>query len=102
MVMPVDMLSLYTPPDQTEIEVMLDRSIDRLHSNHCSAVLFALQNLHSMTTQDSYNSSTTNMMCKYIMENYNNVRDCIAFIFISRIGGMRDDETSEQICDLSL
>lgn len=101
MVLPDEMLDQYVPPSDTEIEDMLDRATDQLHSKHYNAVIFALQNLYSMMTTDKRHSNVANQVSKYIIGNYNDIRDIIASLFASRAGDMKD-ERNEKICNLAL
>lgn len=98
---PPDLLSLYEPPSDTKIETTLDRTIDQLHSNYDSTVIFALQNLHSMTSEDKYYSETVDRVSTYIIKNHNSIRDMIASIYANRVSDVKD-EKSEEICSLSL
>jgi len=102
MTIPPDLLDLYTPPTGREIEDTLTRVTDQLHSRHDNAVIFALQNVHSITTLDQYSSETAVLVSKYIIGNYNCIRDIIAAVFTGHIGNMKDSENSETICNLSL
>jgi len=90
-----------SPPSDFEIQDMLDRTTDQLHSKNDSAVIFALQNLYSMTTPDQYNCNTATQVSKYVVENHNGIRDIVASIYVGRVGNMTN-ERSEQICNLSL
>mmetsp|Transcript_23773 Transcript_23773/g.29957 ORF Transcript_23773/g.29957 Transcript_23773/m.29957 type:complete len:233 (+) Transcript_23773:2-700(+) len=101
MTIPPDLLSLYEPPSDTEIETSLDRIIDQIHSKHDSAVIFALQNIHAMTTQDKYYSEDADRVSMYIIKNYNCIRDMITSIYANRVSNMEGDR-SEEICSLSL
>lgn len=101
MMFPSDIHDLYEPATGTDIEDMLDRATDQLHSKNDNTIIFALQNLHSMTTPEKHNSKTPGQVSRYITGNHNCVRDIIASIFNSRLGNIKD-ERNEQICNLSL
>ncbi len=108
MVIPDELLDQYVPPSDTEIEDMLNKISDQLHSKYDNAVIFALQNLQSIMTPDKNypnNPNTTsaaNRVSKYIIGNYNCIRDMIASLFAARSGNIKDNERNEQICNLSL
>merc|ERR1712038_869192 len=118
----------YAPSTESEIEQSLDRITDQLHSKRDGGVISALQNLHSMTVLDrdgycagagagasaSVGAATTaRQVAKYVIQNYNCVRDMIAAIYthrssllMGRDGGGDEyyyyDEGNETICNLSL
>jgi len=96
-----DLLDQCTSPKDVEIEDILIRTTDQLHSKHGSALVFALENLHTITTPDKYNVETPAQVSTYIIQNYNHIRDIIAAIFVSRAGNM-EYEADEKVCNLSL
>lgn len=102
MTLPPDFLDLYEPPSDADIEDSLDRIIDQIHSKHDNAVLFALQNLHSITTEDKHYSETSNRASMYVIKNYNGIRDMITKIYANRVGDIWENEKSDQICHASL
>ncbi len=103
MAIPDELLDQYVPPSDTEIEDMLNRISDQLHSKYDNAVIFSLQNLRSMMTPDKhYPNTAANRVSKYIIGNYNCIRDMIASLFAARSGNIKDNERNEQICNLSL
>ncbi len=103
MKIPSDLLDSYEPPSDVEIEDMLDRNIDQMHSKHDNAVIFSLQNLHSMTSSSQDDKGTADRVSNYIaVKNYNGIRGMIVSIVANRITNLEDDEISEQICNTSL
>jgi hypothetical protein len=101
MQIPAELRSLYTPPSSSHLENVLDRACDHFHSRNRHNVLFALQNLASITNADKTHTETAHKMSMLIMENKSNARDLIVSIYTSEAKNMSDD-ISEQICNSAL
>lgn len=94
---PADLLASYVPPSIDDLENALHRACDQFHSNNRQVLLFALQNLATMTAADKVHAETASNMCKLIMQNRCNVRDMIVLIYSSEAQSMAD-AMSEEIC----
>jgi len=101
LVIPKDLLNLYVPPSLSDLEDTLDRSSDQFHSRNRHTVLFALQNLVSMTTPDKVCQETAHKMSKLIMQNKSDIRDLLVTTYISEAHNA-GDEISIQICNAVL
>lgn len=101
MKIPADLLDLYVPPSINDLEIILDRTCDRLSSNNRQVVLFALQNLVSITTASEVHSETAHNMGKLIMENKNCILDMITSVYAFETQNRRG-RYSEQICSACL
>jgi hypothetical protein len=78
-----DLLDSYVPPSIEDLEIILEQATDQFHSMKKTIILFTLQNLVSMTTQDVlYRTRTPYDLSNLIMaQNYNNLRDIIVTIY---------------------
>jgi len=94
---PADLMSLYKPPSLSDLENILETACDQFHSNDHNDMLFALQNLVSMTTASKIHSATAYQMSNLIMKNKSQIRDLILSIYAAVAQNTRD-EVSEQIC----
>jgi len=96
---PDDLLGLYVPPSTSELEGTLDRACDQFHSRNRYTVLFALENLVSMTTADKVYRETAHTMSKLIMQNKIGIRDMLLTIYINEAHNTSSrDSLSVQIC----
>jgi len=96
---PHDLRGLYAPPSTTELEETLDRACGQFHSRNRHTMLFALENLVSMTTADKVYRETAHAMSKLIMQNKSSIRDMLVTIYINEIHNANSRDTlSVQIC----
>jgi hypothetical protein len=83
MVIPLGLIDPCVLPSIHELKLMLDRTIDQLHtgthSDNHEVVLFAPQNLKSMTNPDKSYPQNAYQMSKFIMYNQHDIRDLKAF-----------------------
>jgi hypothetical protein len=103
MSIPPSFLDSYEPPSQKDLEAMLVRASDRLHSSNREDVIFILENLSSFTkvttTADRFSQENGHRMSILIIQHRGNIRDMILSIYIANEPSMMDgDETSERIC----
>ncbi len=92
-----ELLKLYTPPSRNELEDTIYRACDQFHSRNRHNVLFALQNLASITNPGKVNTGAAHAMLELIMSNVSNVLDLILAIYGARTEFVRDI-VSDQIC----
>ena len=95
MKIPLDLLELYVPPSIHELESMLDRISEQLHSRNRKTLLFALQNLASMTTPDKSYPQNAHQMSRLVMQSRSDVRDIIVAIYTAAHDMI--DESSESV-----
>jgi hypothetical protein len=102
MTVPPSFLDSYEPPSQNELETMVTRACDRLHSSNREDVIFILENLVSLTAVDRLTPDSGRQMSALIMQHNSNIRDMILSIYIANEPIKDDDEevdeTSERIC----
>mmetsp|Transcript_11720 Transcript_11720/g.17796 ORF Transcript_11720/g.17796 Transcript_11720/m.17796 type:complete len:395 (-) Transcript_11720:1349-2533(-) len=98
---PKELMSLYVPPSMSELEDTLERASDQFHSRNRHTMLFALQNLVSMTNANKVYTETAHNMSKLIMQNKSDIRDMLVTIYISEAHNVRDN-LSMQICNAVL
>jgi hypothetical protein len=81
--MPKSMLESYTPPNKSDLEKVIERSSDSLHSRKEVEVLFTLQTLLSMTAKGVVGSHqpTSNQLAMLIMSSPIQIRDMILIIY---------------------
>lgn len=95
---PSTFLDSYVPPSQDDLENMINRACDRLHSDNQEDVTFVLENLSSMTTVNTHTPNNAHRMSLLVMQHNRNVQDMILSIYIANESSMMDnDETSERI-----
>lgn len=95
MKIPSDLLKLYVPPSIHELESTLDRISEQLHSRNRKILLFALQNLASMTTPDKCYPQNAHQMSCLVMRSRSDVRDIIVSIYTATHDMI--DENTENI-----
>jgi hypothetical protein len=98
---PSSMKGLYVAPSTNDLENVLYRAIDQIHSNDRNTALFALQNLAFMTNIEKAHSETANKFSRLIMKSRSGVIDMIVSIYASQTSNM-NGKMSEQICDACL
>ena len=98
---PSSIKGLYVAPSTNDLENILCRAIDQIHSNDPSTALFALQNLAFMTNSKKAHPETARKFSRLIMKSRSSVIDMIVSIYISQTSNM-SGKTSEQICDACL
>lgn len=92
---PQDMLDLYEPPTFEDLNFILERAMDDLHTNYREVQLFALHNLSTMTTPDEYFPDQTNAMSKVILASQMGVKELVASMLPT--GTEKDDAANEQV-----
>lgn len=102
MKIPEKFLTDYKPPEQSEQERILSRSVDRLHSNHIDEKIFILQNLASITSCDKVNSDAAIQMSELILRDNCEIFSAIATILDTYDQMHDDDDASYQILNACL
>jgi hypothetical protein len=104
MTTPPDLLKSYVPPSIYDLESMLDRLIGQLNSLNHKVLLFALQNLASMTTPDKSYHQSAHQMSRLFMQNQNDVRDMIISLYTTAVSTPHDmiNDNSEEVRSLCL
>ena len=102
MSVPSSFLDSYEPPSLNDLEAMVNRACDKLHSSNREDNIFILENLVSLTTVNRLTPDNGCQMSALIMQHNSNIRDMILSIYIANEPSNGDeeevDETSERIC----
>mmetsp|Transcript_22585 Transcript_22585/g.25725 ORF Transcript_22585/g.25725 Transcript_22585/m.25725 type:complete len:359 (-) Transcript_22585:263-1339(-) len=98
---PPELLSLCKPSIVSDLECILDKSVDQLYSGTRKTQLFTLQHLADMTAPEKINSGSATKMTKLIIDGNTLIRDLIVDI-VSRCVKQAGDELSEQILNSCL
>lgn len=101
LVIPQQLRSLYVCLSHGELIDILNRASDQFHSQNRHTVLFALQNVVSMTTADKVHQETAHDMSKLIIQNQSDIRDILVTMYINEARNTGDD-VSMQICSAVL
>ena len=99
---PSSMKGLYAAPSTNELENILHRASDQLHSNDYGTILFSLQNLAFMTNSKKAHSETAHTLSRLLMKSRIGIHDVIASIYASETRNDMNGEMREQICDACL
>jgi len=102
MTIPDDLLDSIERPSTFDLENILARASDQLHSTNLDVVIFALENVLSITTPDEHTIEAANEMSSLIMNNTNDIRDRIISTYATSLKDQSNNERWEKISKLSL
>lgn len=99
-----DLEASYTPPSRNELENIVMRAGDKLHSNNSATVLFTLQHLASMTSpKNDRTAETVHILSELIMENKHQLWNKVAAIYAAHSNtNLKNEEISLQIMNACL